>query len=381
MKHKKTETDAVRTANQGDTQSSKAPTTEQGNSKSAVPEERTTKAKANRKNALKSTGPKSADGKQKSRLNAQKDGLFSKEVVVTAAGERVKDFARFKAWVWDSVQPEDAIQEILTSDLVDNWWRRQRVRRCQSAELQNRLTNIKIHDYYLRSDEIEPMKIRFQLSLEQYQGTGTTLTSVDLNQIVVTELEEARIQLASTPLGLDFLIERVNEVKNEAESCGQILAASQVVLRACAGLTNEFASCCAVLNGINIRESAKAAERARGEQRGGTGQTKATKPEKAKGDQSGGEREAGERNEADRRFVLVSAIEMVAGELKLRKQLLEGIENSQATTRLAAAVLPADSSCDRFARAETVFDRRLYRALAALLATKQAKAASKILPG
>src|ERR1700675_4687691 len=86
-------------------------------------------------NSAKSTEPKSADGKRRSRLNALKDGLFSKEIVVTAAGERVADFIRLKASVWDSVQPDDALQQMLVNDLVVNWWRWQRVRRCQAAEL------------------------------------------------------------------------------------------------------------------------------------------------------------------------------------------------------------------------------------------------------
>ena len=78
--------------------------------------------------------------------------------------------------------------------------------------------------------------------------------------------------------------------------------------------------------------------------------------------------------------MLVLAVESVALQLRFRKGVLEGIEKWQDKTRLAAAVLPAESTCDRFSRAETVYDRRLYRALAALLTMKQAKDASKILP-
>ena len=201
----------------------------------------------------------------------------------------------------------------------------------------------------------------------------------DLNQIV-TELENARSQLASTPLGVEFLIEKVNAVKKEAESKGQISLASEVTLRGCAGFTNDLARYCKSINWINKTESAKAAERAQGEQRGGTGQTKGTKREKAERVQSAGQREAEERKEADRRFVLVTMIEEIALWLRIRKQVLESIEKWHDKSRVAAAVLPADSSCDRFARAETAYDRRLYRALA-LLTMKQGKDASKILPG
>jgi hypothetical protein len=96
-----------------------------------------------------------------------KSGFFSKDVVVTAAGERVGDFESFKAAVWDWAQPDDFVQEILTNDFVENWWRRQRVRRCESAELTNRPGDIRIHDFYPRSDEIEALAFRFCLTLEQ----------------------------------------------------------------------------------------------------------------------------------------------------------------------------------------------------------------------
>lgn len=328
-------------------------------------------SEASRKNGTKSTGPTSADGKQKSRLNALKNGIFSKELVLTAAGERVENFKRFEAWVWDSVQPDGAIEEILTNDVVVNWWARQRVRRCQSAELQNRLENLKARDLYLRSDEIEPLKIRFCLALEKYQAATNIIPPGDVDQIV-SELENVRSQLASTPRGLEFLIEKVKSVKEVAESKGQISVASEVTLRACAGFTNSAAVCCRMINFATKTESAMAAERAQAGQCGGIGQTKAVEPEKAKQVQSGDQTEAGESGEAEWKFVLVSAIGDVERGLGFRKGLLEAIEKSQDKTRVAASVLPADSTCDRFARAETAYDRRLYRALA-LLTMRQAK--------
>jgi hypothetical protein len=197
---------------------------------------------------------------------------------------------------------------------------------------------------------------------------------------IVTELENARTQLASTSLGLEFLIKRVDAIKRQAESTGQMPHASEVTLRECAGLMNEFVPFIRGINWIHTKESAKAAERAQARQPGGAGQTKAIEPEKAKGDESGGKTEAGEWDEAVCRAMLVSLIKDVARGLELRKQVLEATEKWQEETRRAAAVLPADNTCDRFSRPETTYDRRFYRALGALLAIKQAKGASKILP-
>ena len=46
--------------------------------------------KANRKNAKKSTGPKTAEGKEKVSKNAAKHGLFAAEAVIT--GENPADY-------------------------------------------------------------------------------------------------------------------------------------------------------------------------------------------------------------------------------------------------------------------------------------------------
>ena len=45
-----------------------------------------TKAAANRQNALKSTGPKTPDGKAAVRLNALRHGLLSEEIVLPRGG-------------------------------------------------------------------------------------------------------------------------------------------------------------------------------------------------------------------------------------------------------------------------------------------------------
>jgi hypothetical protein len=69
--------------------------------------------------------------------------------------------------------------------------------------------------------------------------------------------------------------------------------------------------------------------------------------------------------------MLISTIGAVVGELKVRKRLVEWVEECQNKARLAAAVSTSEGKHDRFSRAETTYDRRFYRALAALLAKRQ----------
>ena len=123
---------------------------------------------ASRENGATSKGVKSPGGKNRIRLNALKDGLFSKDLVIESVGERKADFERLKKEMWDLFQPASALEEILVADIVENWWHRQRVRRAESADLRNRLDTSSIRDKLRRYDEIEPLKATFFDLLRNY---------------------------------------------------------------------------------------------------------------------------------------------------------------------------------------------------------------------
>ena len=74
------------------------------------------KIEANRRNSLKSTGPKTERGKERSRLNALKHGMTAKQLVVR--GEDFGDFARFGVELRAALAPGDALEEQLVDAIV-----------------------------------------------------------------------------------------------------------------------------------------------------------------------------------------------------------------------------------------------------------------------
>src|SRR5215831_1884639 len=163
---------------------------------------------ASRTNGAKSKGAKSSRGKNRVRLNALKDGLFANDIVIESLGERNEDFQRFKKKLWDQFQPTNPLKESLVSDFVENWWRRQRVRRAESADLKNRLDTLWIRDRLRRSDEIETLKLPFFDLLRKYVIAVSSQPFQDTSAITA-KLEEVRLQLSGTSLGVEFLIKRV----------------------------------------------------------------------------------------------------------------------------------------------------------------------------
>jgi hypothetical protein len=84
---------------------------------------------ANRANALKSTGPRTAKGKERSRQNAMRHGLTA-ETVITAF-ERAADYQALETALFTDYQPASATEHQLISRLASVLWR---LRRATSIE-------------------------------------------------------------------------------------------------------------------------------------------------------------------------------------------------------------------------------------------------------
>jgi hypothetical protein len=84
---------------------------------------------ANRRNALKSTGPTTPEGKERSRRNAIRDGLTA-ETVITSL-EDIDDYQTFEAAVTADYDAKTAVERELVLRLASVLWR---LRRATSIE-------------------------------------------------------------------------------------------------------------------------------------------------------------------------------------------------------------------------------------------------------
>src|SRR5262245_1218153 len=84
---------------------------------------------ANRRNALSSTGPKTEDGKRRSRQNAVRHGLTSETVI--AALEDIEDYQAFEATVIADYDARTAVERELVLRLASLLWR---IRRATAIE-------------------------------------------------------------------------------------------------------------------------------------------------------------------------------------------------------------------------------------------------------
>ena len=86
---------------------------------------------ANRRNALKSTGPTTLKGKERSRCNAVRHGLTAETVI--AALEDAEDYQAFEAAVIADYDAESAVERELVLRLASVLWRLRRATSIETA--------------------------------------------------------------------------------------------------------------------------------------------------------------------------------------------------------------------------------------------------------
>jgi hypothetical protein len=123
--------------------------------------------KANRKNAQKSTGPKTVEGKAAVSKNAIKHGLFTDSVVT---GETEAEYAAFQSELLAELAPRGVVEILLAERVVSLWWRLRRAERMQNQAIEDKIGRLVTNDtsrscrrYNLRDQGIRPDDPRFDL--------------------------------------------------------------------------------------------------------------------------------------------------------------------------------------------------------------------------
>lgn len=89
--------------------------------------------RANRRNAQRSTGPRTDQGKQRARYNALKHGLTSLHVVLP--GEEDFTYVELRGDLFRQYDPRNPAETFLVDQLAQNWWRLNRSRRYETGML------------------------------------------------------------------------------------------------------------------------------------------------------------------------------------------------------------------------------------------------------
>lgn len=158
---------------------------------------------ANRRNASKSTGPKTAKGKQISRMNAMKHGLRARELLTP--DEEPSDFKSFCSDALRDLAPQGFMETELAEQIVSCCWRLRRCRRIEAELLgggghvmdqiahtptQEFLDKLKKKDNIEDMSESETLMRIINARIEAYQE-GAQDDKIPLVGVSATDLMEA----------------------------------------------------------------------------------------------------------------------------------------------------------------------------------------------
>jgi hypothetical protein len=149
--------------------------------------------KANRQNAKKSTGPKTAEGKAAVSQNAVKHGLFTDSVVT---GETEAEYAAFHGELLAELAPRGVMELLLAERVVSLWWRLRRAERMQNEVIEDMIEDQVTNPYAVRrrrdhcyNEGLEPGDPRFEpehLALGRIASSDWSCTRV-LDRMLIYE--------------------------------------------------------------------------------------------------------------------------------------------------------------------------------------------------
>ncbi len=178
---------------------------------------------ANRRNALRSTGPTTARGKRSVARNAIKHGFLAREVVITAGDgeESLKEFHDLVEQLCEYYEPVGVVEESLVQTIATCWWRKARVIRAENGEIRKRLDTLAV-DRALRNSNAGNL----DLALSE-MDSGLYNSENQADQKVSSRERWSALQVAQSNLrghrsGLAYLSALLKKVKSEIASDGYI---------------------------------------------------------------------------------------------------------------------------------------------------------------
>jgi hypothetical protein len=167
---------------------------------------------ANRRNALKSTGPKTDAGKQTSRRNAVRHGLTAETVI--GALEDAEDYQAFEAAITADYDAQSAVERELVLRLASVLWRLRRATTIEIGlfEIQSRHLPEQSRKMLPRSQEV--IHAVFRRSTERETASQKVSTAIDAMPQFRTKASASNVEFARCFLWLadvpNFALDRLS---------------------------------------------------------------------------------------------------------------------------------------------------------------------------
>lgn len=335
------------------------------------------KLAAHRRNARRSTGPRTLRGKRIAALNALKSGLFSRHVLIPAGDgkEDHSEFNRLLAGLNEHFQPEGMLESLLVDTIAACAWRSRRVLRYETGEIRRRLDSAISDQQDRLADEFSRQEQRVLQNFLHRTATGPQLAkdtkdtkdTEDTNHPLADYTEAARAMQRNS-YGLQHLTDLLQEFRKHIEQNGSLDEDSEAFLALNFasdrdGFLSRMIKLCAL-----VQEATPPAPEAEAAVLSAQGASpKECKPlyecEPPEAASPKHTTPYASPSLEDCKKLMLALIDREAKILNQRKQATERNEALAAEHNLEALNLPSDQASNTVLRYAASIDRQLYRAL------------------
>jgi len=189
------------------------------------------KIEANRKNALRSTGPKTARGKAFVARNAIKHGILVSQIMTTELEQN--EFESLIQALFQEDQPVGRSEELLVERIANCWWRLRRVQIAEDGEAaKGRLGVVE----QFRSDSFDVYVGKWQvMQAERLAGENGEHKAANWSRETAVADQELIKNLRRSPMGIHVICRGIREFKDEVGKNGMPSEKSIFRLLNCVG--------------------------------------------------------------------------------------------------------------------------------------------------
>jgi len=262
---------------------------------------------ANRRNAQNSTGPRTAKGREVSKMNAMKHGILSRQVLVTGLyyEEDREELEALYRRFWEQLQPEGPLEEMLMDQIVTAHWRLRRALIAESGAISLNVGK----GPRKRNRGTQPV-----LQWMHWRALGDPVNAMQYSS-----------------MGCAILLDWMKELRASVEQAGRLTAEAVQQLATRLGTTPEPLTQSLEKLRLKLEEGPEAPDSAQ-----------------------------------RRRDEALAFLDRKIKDLCFSKERCAEAEEQEEDSIQAAAVLPAAEVLDKILRYETKLERQMFRAMAQL---------------
>ncbi len=319
------------------------------------------KLRANRNNALRSTGPKTAQGKHNASRNAIKDGILAREIVIADGDgkESLEEFSAFLKELEEYYRPSGIVEKMLVQRIAASWWKLARALRAENGEIRMRLDTIG-RDRARRSSDSNNL-VRLLVSKDPESYPGTTNVGKMSGRDPESADQGTHIDLRSHQSGIEYLRAILLNAKAEIARDGYLSKETQRRIY--------FAFC-----GWDYWFAASI-------DRFCPPQTKRPRPISDEVEENPSSSKGGEEDTTiEERAEIIAMMDDRLQKVYLLEQSVAAREKLETDAVTLSFSLPAEDATDKLLRYGSLVDRQLYRAMDQLERVQRQRKGENVLP-